>query len=396
MALAFLTLAVLFLAFANGANDNFKGVATLYGSGRVGYRVAIGWATATTLAGSAAALFLGSHLLATFSGQGILPDAHVATPAMLLSVAVGAVGTVVLATWRGLPVSTTHALVGGLCGGGLVIAGGAVQLDGLLGMVVAPLLLSPLVALVLTFLFYRLFRRWRLRLGIHKESCLCVGLGSRSAQPVAVTAGTAADTLHHQVPSGPLGGTTPKMPKMPWVPTVSAVVVHQADCQARLSGQFVGLDAQTALDGLHFLSAGAVGFARGLNDTPKIVALLAGGAALGIGNAGFLVAIAMAVGGLLAARRVAETLSRKVTAMNDGQGFSGNLVTALLVLAASRFGLPVSTTHVSVGALFGIGAATGAGHKRAIAGILAAWLVTLPVAAVLAACTALLCVTTST
>ena len=155
-------------------------------------------------------------------------------------------------------------------------------------------------------------------------------------------------------------------------------------------------DAQTALDGLHFLSAGAVGFARGLNDTPKIVALLAGGAAVGIDNAGFLVAIAMAVGGLLAARRVAETLSRKVTAMNDGQGFSGNLVTALLVLAASRFGLPVSTTHVSVGALFGIGAATGAGHKRAIAGILAAWLVTLPVAAVLAACTALLCARMST
>ena len=387
MALAFLTLAVLFLAFANGANDNFKGVATLYGSGRVGYRVAIGWATATTLAGSAAALFLGSHLLATFSGEGILPDAHVATPAMLLAVAVGAVGTVVLATWRGLPVSTTHALVGGLCGGGLVIAGGAVQLDGLLGVVVAPLLLSPLVALVLTFLLYRLFRRWRLRLGIHKESCLCVGVGSRSAQPAAVIAGTAVDTLHHQVPSGPLGGTTPKMPR---VPRVSSVVVHQADCQARLSGQFIGLDAQTALDGLHFLSAGAVGFARGLNDTPKIVALLAGGAALGIDNAGFLVAIAMAVGGLLAARRVAETLSRKVTAMNDGQGFSGNLVTALLVLAASRFGLPVSTTHVSVGALFGIGAATGNGHKRAIAGILVAWLVTLPVAAVLAACTALL------
>ena len=78
--------------------------------------------------------------------------------------------------------------------------------------------------------------------------------------------------------------------------------------------------------------------------------------------------------------------------MNDGQGFSGNLVTALLVLVASRFGLPVSTTHVSVGSLFGIGAATGAGRKRAIAGILAAWLITLPVAAALAAATASLCV----
>lgn len=381
MALAFLTVAVLFLAFANGANDNFKGVATLYGSGRVGYRVALLWATVTTLAGSAAALLLGSHLLATFSGQGILPDADVGTPAILLSVAVGAAGTVLLATWRGLPVSTTHALVGGLCGAGLVTAGSAVQMGGLLGLLVAPLLLSPLVATVLTFFLYRFCRRWRLRLGIHKESCLCVRLGSRSpATALGSTGVEAASTLNAM--DATAAATAKVAPR---------VVVHRAGCRARLDGRVVGVNAQTLLDGLHFSSAGAVGFARGLNDTPKIVALLAGGAALGIANTSLLVAVAMAVGGLLAARRVAETMSHEITVMNDGQGFAGNLVSAVLVLVASRFGLPVSTTHVSVGSLFGIGAATGAGRSRAIASILAAWLITLPVAAALAAVTAMLC-----
>jgi len=380
MALAFLTVAVLFLAFANGANDNFKGVATLHGSGRVGYRVALWWATVTTLAGSMAALLLGSHLLATFSGQGILPDADVGTPAILLAVAVGAAGTVLLATWRGLPISTTHALVGGLCGAGLVMAGSAVQLGGLLGLLVAPLVLSPLAATVLTFFLYRFCRRGRQRLGVTKESCLCVNLGSTTTATALETVRVDdAPTLHAM--DATATATTTVAPR---------VVVHRAGCRARLTGRVVGVDAQTLLDGLHFLSAGAVGFARGLNDTPKIVALLAGGAALGIANTSLLVAVAMAVGGLLAARRVAKTMSHEITAMNDGQGFAGNLVTAVLVLVASRFGLPVSTTHVSVGSLFGIGAATGAGRKRAIAGILAAWLITLPVAAGLAAVTALL------
>jgi PiT family inorganic phosphate transporter len=53
-----LFIAVCFLAYANGANDNFKGVATLFGSGTANYRLALGWATLTTLAGSICALFL--------------------------------------------------------------------------------------------------------------------------------------------------------------------------------------------------------------------------------------------------------------------------------------------------------------------------------------------------
>jgi len=53
--------------------------------------------------------------------------------------------------------------------------------------------------------------------------------------------------------------------------------------------------------------------------------------------------------------QVAITMSRKITPLNHGQGFTANLVTAVLVIFASRQGLPVSTTHVAVGSLFGIG-----------------------------------------
>jgi len=71
--------------------------------------------------------------------------------------------------------------------------------------------------------------------------------------------------------------------------------------------------------------------------------------------------------------------------MNHGQGFVANLVTSAIVIGASRFGMPVSTTHVSCGALFGIGTVTRQGRLRMIAAILSAWVTTLPVAALLGA-----------
>ena len=98
-----------------------------------------------------------------------------------------------------------------------------------------------------------------------------------------------------------------------------------------------------------------------------------------------LVAIAMAVGGWLNARKVAETMAHRITGLNPGQGLSANLATALLVTTASFHGLPVSTTHVSVGALVGIGLATRQTHWKPVLGVLTSWVVTLPCAAALAA-----------
>jgi PiT family inorganic phosphate transporter len=95
------------------------------------------------------------------------------------------------------------------------------------------------------------------------------------------------------------------------------------------------------------------------------------------------VAVAIAVGGWLSARRVAETMSHKITGMNHGQGFSANLATGLLVTTASLFGMPVSTTHVSVGSLLGIGLTTRQADFRVVRHILLSWLVTLPCAALL-------------
>ena len=73
MLLALMILAVAALAYANGANDNFKGVATLHGSGALGFRAALLLATIATLLGSATSIVLADGLLQSFSGKDLVP-----------------------------------------------------------------------------------------------------------------------------------------------------------------------------------------------------------------------------------------------------------------------------------------------------------------------------------
>jgi PiT family inorganic phosphate transporter len=361
LSLIFIALAVLFLAYSNGANDNFKGVATLFGSRTASYRTALAWATVTTVAGSLLALWLAHGLVEVFKGKRLVPDDVTMQPAFRLAVSLGAAVTVMAATWIGMPISTTHALTGGLVGAGLVAAASEVQFVSLGKSFVLPLLFSPVVALALTVLLYPLLRWARRSLGVTSQTCVCIGANYEAVQPQ---------------PDGALL----------IVRTGTVVEVGQTStCVERYQGYLLGVQAGKVLDGFHFLSGGAVGFARGLNDTPKIVALLLVGEAfdpnLGLG----LVALVIAIGGIINARKIAETMSKKITAMNPGQGFTANLVTALLVTGASRLGLPVSTTHVSCGSLFGIGVVNRKAQAKTILGILLAWVTTLPVAAALAA-----------
>jgi PiT family inorganic phosphate transporter len=361
MVVPLLVAAVLFLAYANGANDNFKGVATLYGSRTASYRVALAWATVTTLAGSALALALASGLTAAFSGKGLVPDEVAARPAYLVAVAVGAGLTVLLASRLGLPVSTTHALTGGLVGAGLVAAGGEVRFAALGQSFLLPLLLSPVLAITLTVLVYPVLRGVRRRAGVAAGTCAWAGGGYEEV--VALTDGSPA-----------LRRTGERLTS-----------VEAASCRERYVGRVLGADAGAVADGLHYLSAGAVCFARALNDTPKLLTLLLAVGAVAPDAGLAVVGLSMAVGGVLNARRVAETMATKITAMNVGQGLTGNVVTAVLVAGASKLGLPVSTTHVSVGALFGIGAVTGTARVRTVLTILVAWVTTLPLGAALSA-----------
>jgi PiT family inorganic phosphate transporter len=355
---------VLLLAWSNGSNDNFKGVATIYGSGTASYRTALAWATVTTLAGSLLTLVLAAGLVKTFSAKGLVPDAVAASPGFLAATALGAALTVTAASLLGLPVSTTHSLSGALIGAGLA-TGSGVNLGVLGKSFFLPLLLSPVLAMGITTLLYPLARFARRSLGITRESYI------RIDQELVLVA------------AAPEGGAVTSE-------RVRLAISAGTRPVERYQGRLAGVSAQRGLDALHFLSAGAVSFARGLNDTPKIVAILIGAKAVGASLGLFGIGVAMALGGLIGARKVAETMSTKIVSLNAGQGFVANLTTAALVIAASRFGLPVSTTHVATGGLFGIGTITGTAKWKTIATILVAWATTLPLGALLGAAAMLL------
>jgi inorganic phosphate transporter, PiT family len=355
MDIILVVLITLALAAGNGANDNFKGAATLLGSGVTDYRRALAFATIATSAGALASIVLANGLLATFSGRGIVPDAVAGSGVFLGSVGAGAAATVWLATRLGFPISTTHALVGSLLGAGLAAAPEVVNVAVALRVMFLPLLLSPLVAITLSVALVPLLRRLQRPTARQPMPCVCV--------PVAANAQSATLSSLH----APL-----------------LAVSSDPRCAPEQATVLVSLSAARSIDTLHYISAGAVSFARGLNDTPKIAALMVAVGAASPLSSSLAVAVAMAVGGWLAARRVSATMAHGITRMNPAEGLGGNLVTALLVIVASRWGLPVSTTHVSCGALFGIAASNGQGRAATIIAILGAWLVTLPLAAVVA------------
>jgi len=352
-----LLLSVLLLSFANGANDNFKGVATLWGSGLTSYRRAIACATAFTFLGSLAAIGLGSALAAKFSGAKFVDATIAAQLPFLITVALGAGCTVLLAARLGLPISTTHSIAGALVGAGVAAAGFSQVKFAALGKgVLLPLLLSPLIALVLTVCGQLLMSRFGWSKGI--SDCVCVD----EPQMVALAANASASTM--------VIAATPTLRVAP-----------MEECQ---SG--VEIAKFSLADGIHWFSAAAISFARGLNDTPKLVAVLLVAAAYNARLNYLVVAAAIAIGGVLGAARVANTLSRRITPMATREPVTANLVAAALVTLASPFALPVSTTHVTSGGIFGIGLLRKEeANWPKVREILLAWVATLPLGAVLAA-----------
>src|SRR4051812_48577598 len=219
MAITLLILAVAFLAYSNGANDNFKGVASLYGSKTCSYRTAITWATFTTFAGSITAILIAQGLLKKFSGKGLVPDALTASPQFLLAVALGAAITVILATLLGFPISTTHGLTGALVGAGYVAVGNSVNIAVLGKAFLLPLVLSPVLAIALGGLIYLAFRFVRLRAGVRKEMCVCVG---QEQQMIAMPQ-----------PAGLFAAQS--------LPALTITVDEPEKCEQRYAGNFVGI-----------------------------------------------------------------------------------------------------------------------------------------------------------
>ena len=263
----------------------------------------------------------------------------------------------------------------------------ALRWEFLASKVALPLAFSPLLSVAVLFVAFPGLRR---TFGRVDRYCVC--LEKRIAVEPAPFVGAATTTGRVLGPAGflALDAATGSRAESAAAPIVAIaalpIVARTEECAASpiVAGRL------SVSDTLHWASAAMTSFARGLNDTPKIVALgLVASAAIGVPAVPFyaLIAAAIGAGSLVAGFRVTETLARKVTPMTPAEGVSANLVTTLLVGLASWMALPVSTTHVSSGAIIGLGLHRGARtvHWRIVGGMLLGWLVTLPIAALVGA-----------
>lgn len=299
------------LAFANGSNDISKSIATLIGTGESDYKKAVVWVSISTALGAVLASAWAVKMTLLFT-KGMLDPRIQINQMFALSILAGAIGWVLFSTRFGLPVSTTHAIVGSVVLTALYAFGfNSVLWASVTKKVVLPLLLSPIVAFGLSFVLFR-FLFWLCR----QKYCL--------------------------------------------------------NCRWA-----------------HWMSALSSGFARGLNDTPKIAALgfvfyFLFDPRVHVAPRWFflVLAVAMALGGILMGFKVTETLAHKVTEMDHLEGFSANLATSALVIATAIHGFPVSTTHVSSSAIMGMGARKGLSglNWKVVWEIVLAWVITLPLA----------------
>ncbi len=349
---------VLFLSYANGSNDISKGIATLVGSGVTDYKKAILWGIFWTAIGSLLSAMFSVNMVKTF-GNGLVLNDIFKNANFVLSVLIGASGWVILASRIGMPVSTTHAIVGSIVGAGIASIGwNGIMLDSVLKKIFLPLILSPLLSFSLTFILFPFTRRPLYRI---MNYCLC--LESREKVLVPCCDSAAA------VSTG--------------VSEAKVVVDEEKACDNSL----ITTMRLNLIDTMHWLSSGFVCMARGLNDTPKIAAIILPFTLFEDKWVFFFLTLAMAMGGYLYGLRTTETLSFKITRMDHVEGFISNIITGILVGSTSHLGLPVSTTHVSSSAIMACGIRKGMKSidKKIVGEILLSWLVTIPVSALISA-----------
>jgi PiT family inorganic phosphate transporter len=388
----------LYMAWAIGANDLANAMATSVGSRALSIRRAIIIAGVLEFCG---AFFVGGHVTDTVR-KGILDtrlfESHpdLLLYGMLASLASAA--TLLLGATRiGMPVSTTHAIVGAIVGFGAVALGLDAVNWGKVLQIVASWLTSPLMGGVLAFLIFHfihftVFDRPRPMEAAKKIGPLFFFLVTFIIGLVTLFKGLKPLKLDLDLPHALLYSTLAGV--------VAAIVgrfvlVRIKPGPELPDGNRFG-DVERVFSILVIMTASSVAFAHGSNDVANAIGPLAaifnivGGMAIDskahvapwmlmVGGVGIVIGL-----GTLG-YRVMETVGRKITELTPSRAFTAQIAAAITIVLASRLGIPVSTTHILVGSVLGVGLARGIGalDGRVVGKILTSWVATLPIAAAL-------------
>ena len=317
--------------FINGFHDSANAIATIVGTRVLSPVAAVAWAATFNFA----AVFLGSSAVAKAVSGGFVVQ-HVVTPNVICAGLVGAIAWNIVTWYVGIPSSSSHALIGGFAGAAVAKAGfgallwGRKWIETLSAIVLSPLL-GMGIAFVLMVIVYNVFQKSTPR---RVDSVFRPG----------------------QVISSALMG-----------------LAHGSNDAQKTIGIIVGL-----LVAAKPVFAGQTGYLRffyveGLDQIPAWVKLSA--------------FTCMSLGTLFGGWRIVHTMGSRITRLRPVGGFCAEAGGAIVILAASKFGIPVSTTHTITGSIVGVGATNRLSAVRwGIARrIVWAWVLTIPAAAAIAA-----------
>lgn len=378
------------MAWAIGANDAANSMSTAVGAGAITPRQAVIIAGVLEFMG---AYFFGKTVTETIR-KGIIDPSKITDPNVLIfgSIAalIGATIWLVIATKYGLPVSTTHSIIGGIVGYGIVYGGMSIVNWDKMIKVVLSWILSPIVGAIFAYLVFRALSKTVLQSkdpvkSAKRWSPFWIGLafvviGTMFYIKVLHGNSLLEGFLKYGMPAG-----------------ILTFIVVSLILEKRFPATDPYLGAERVFRRVQVITSAYVALAHGANDVANAIGPVAAVYTVAMfGLAGAKVPVPrwiLALGGLGIAIGVAtygykvmETVGKKITELTNTRGFTIDFSAATVVLIASWLGMPISTTHTVVGAVIGVGLARGikAINKDIIKDIIISWFVTVPAAGVIA------------
>ncbi len=374
-----------------GANDVANSMASAVGAKAITLKQAILIAGILNVLG---ATFIGSHVTDTIRkgivATDVFTDPHVVLLGALSALLAAALW-VSFATWKSLPVSTTHSIVGAMIGFGIMAGGFSVIHWVKLSSVVLSWVISPLFSMVISFIMLKVIIRFVLSIKNPYNQALKL-----APLFIGITAFVMVSSFLFKTPLGQNLAVDGYLAFMIAL-AASFIIGHAGTLLIRrfVTDTYQQRGAEEVFRKIQIGTSCYVALAQGANDVANAIGPLAliyfivktGTIAEAVPVPTFLLlygGVGIACGISMAGYRVMGTIGTKITTLTNTRGFSVDFSAATTVLIASKLGLPVSTTHAAVGGVVGVGLARGleAVNFGIVIKIMFYWVLTVPVAAI--------------
>ncbi len=392
-----------YMAWNIGSNDLANSMASAVGAKAINLKTAVIFGGTLAFVG---AVFVGNNVADTIR-KGIIDPEQIENEMYIMYGAIaallGASFWITIATWKELPISTTHSIVGGMIGFGMVAGGVGMVNWAKVGSVVASWAISPLIGGVLSYVIFKIIMKYILQKTEPLKAVKNIGPLFIGATFIIISA-----SVFLKTPAGDkIGLIFEQYILLSFLIGLISIVIGrivivkgfiQATLKKKQTSKEIYETVEEIFRRLQIMTSCYVAFALGANDVANAIGPMA--AAWSVETSGSVGAevevpyyllviggVGIAVGMATWGYRVIKTIGTKITHLTNTRGFSIDFGAATSVLIASKLGMPVSTTHAVVGAVVGVGLARGleAIDLRIIKKIIITWIVTVPIAALTAA-----------